>query len=98
MAEYIERKKVIEAVCFGCNEQFFDAPCEPSECSIRQAIMSIPAADVVEVKHGEWVWKSNGYIKRLHCSCCNGEEDWPSTFCPKCGAKMDGERSNEDAE
>ena len=97
MAEYIER----EALLANLKRQYGEDLGWQGTINMSDVGMMIedaPAADVVEATHGEWVWKSNGYIKRLFCSCCNGEEDWPSTFCPKCGAKMDGERSNEDAE
>ena len=47
MDEYITRNNVISAVCFGCNQEFSDEPCEPSECAIRQSIMALPTADVV---------------------------------------------------
>lgn len=47
MDEYITRNNAISAVCFGCNQQFSNEPCEPSECSIRQSIMALPTADVV---------------------------------------------------
>lgn len=46
MDEYITRNNAISAVCFGCNQEFSDEPCEPSECSIRQSIMALPTADV----------------------------------------------------
>lgn len=39
---------------------------------------------------GKWVWKSNGYMKSLHCSCCGRQEEWETTYCPNCGAKMKG--------
>lgn len=39
---------------------------------------------------GEWIWKSNGYMKCLHCSCCGNREDWEYKFCPNCGARMKG--------
>ena len=39
---------------------------------------------------GEWIWKSNGYMKYLHCSCCGKQEDWEHKYCPNCGAKMKG--------
>ena len=45
--EYITRNNAISAVCFGCNQQFSNEPCEPSECTIRQSIMALPTADVV---------------------------------------------------
>ena len=47
MDEYITRNNAISAVCFGCNQQFSNEPCEPSECTIRQSIMALPTADVV---------------------------------------------------
>ena len=41
-------------------------------------------------RDGEWVWRSNGYKNRLHCSICNkpNEADIPTKFCPNCGAHM----------
>ena len=72
MSRYIEKEKVISAVCFGCNQQFSDEPCEPSECSIRQAINSIPTADVVEV------------VRCLDCQWCEqveGKNNVWSCYC-----------------
>lgn len=66
---YIEREKVISAVCFGCNQQFSEEPCEPPECSIRQAINSIPTADVVEV------------VRCKDCGMSRGTEDEEYLFC-----------------
>ena len=54
-----------------------------------------PTADVVEVKHGAWIWKENDCA----CSVC-GEEGGKKhhyedgtvekhSYCPNCGAKMD---------
>lgn len=57
-----------------------------------------PTADVVEVRHGEWV--SNelcGYKYAFYCSECGWVDGYPFNdrhkYCPNCGAKMDGERS-----
>ena len=51
-----------------------------------------PAADVVPVRHGRWIWDDEGY----HCSECfyhaygeTGEVlsgNW--RYCPNCGANM----------
>ena len=57
----------------------------------------MPTADVVEVRHGEWV--QDVYDKMMdiyRCSCC--ETSWSVidndmerfNYCPNCGAKMDG--------
>ena len=47
MDEYIKRKDAISAICFGCNQEFSDEPCEPKECYISRAISNTPTADVV---------------------------------------------------
>lgn len=46
MIEYIKKEEAIAAVCKGCNVQFSEEPCEPPDCDIRNAIKSIPTADV----------------------------------------------------
>lgn len=64
------------------------------EC-IRQGY-AMPTADVVELRHGEWSINSDGYYP--YCSICKTEpkNGVMSKYCPECGAKMDGERSNND--
>lgn len=60
---------------------------------------SIPAADVQEVRHGEWVFKfycgnMSGYDYGMTCSVCGKPthrqfaEKMPP-FCPNCGSRMD---------
>ena len=62
-----------------------------------------PTADVVEVRHGHWIehtakpdWLEDDVEVFYNCSEC-GTSHWSITppFCPNCGAKMDGERSEE---
>lgn len=72
-------------------------------------IREIPAADVVEVKHGYWIkggeeklyfaYDMSGiYDFPLVCSNCKTdvtEYDYEETpFCPFCGAKMDGDKND----
>ena len=59
-------------------------------------IASIPAADVVEVKHGEWIPVTNGR-GGSECNLCHAYApsyqsgcEYNSHYCPSCGAKMDG--------
>lgn len=55
-------------------------------------VKSAPAADVVEVKQGEWI---ASYEEFCECSLCKYPvyAAWNKTnFCPNCGAKMDGKR------
>ena len=52
-------------------------------------LRDIPAADVVEVKHGHWI-EEDGY---QICSECGEEHHWidyRASYCDVCGAKMDG--------
>ena len=68
------------------------------------AIRNAPAADVVEVRHGEWEpilathwrWIHSGAvpvnrIKYRHNEC-GREVQRKEPYCPNCGAKMDGKR------
>ena len=82
MAEYIERRTAIEhlnAWCDGCG-------------SAVECILAEPAADVAPVVHGRWN-SMDGYKTRKVCSECGW--DVPEygkfySYCPNCGAKMDG--------
>jgi len=46
-------------------------------------VENMPAADVVEVKHGRWIWKDHYLV----CSECGKEND-RTNYCPNCGASM----------
>lgn len=62
---------------------------------------TLPAADVKEVQHGEWIKKDGIYV----CSECDftcpydvvGDniEYWECLYCRNCGAKMDGGKRND---
>ena len=56
---------------------------------VKSYIQKLPAADVQEVKHGEWV---RDEFDMLCCSECNEEPEFENitSYCPYCGAKMDG--------
>jgi hypothetical protein len=65
---------------------------------VLNRLEAMPAADVVEVRHGERVVKklNNPFYeskKSPHCSECNYMCFIRYDYCPNCGAKMDGERS-----
>lgn len=61
-------------------------------------INNFPAADVVEVRHGRWIYTGiRGRFPACKCSACGNVEnaDWALlgdnvNYCPNCGAKMDG--------
>lgn len=53
------------------------------------------AADVQEVRHGEWIHYADCGV--TCCSNCNWsiEECYNSNYCPYCGCKMDGGENND---
>lgn len=104
MAEYIDREKALEEFeeWVGCTWYLPRGTSYYYEC--RGCIEDVPAADVVEAKHGKWKLVKN----KVKCSCCqkdafsvsqtcykNDKKIIEKTFihtpyCPHCGAKMDG--------
>ena len=98
MSEYINRNELLKNI----NENVAEAHNE--RCSqLLEAILNAPTADVVEVRHGEWIlWKPRRENRNAtyKCSVCgklrssyyNDVGEWE--YCP-CGAKMDGERKEQ---
>ena len=80
----------------------------PYKASVKRVLMQAPTADVVEVRHGYWYVPEYEYLGCSECGewyytgadstaeakerLANGEY---YTYCPHCGAKMDGERREE---
>lgn len=96
MVEYIERELAIQATCNICPLLH---ECIGDDCANRNVIRSIPAADVVEVPHGEWNVTENRQHLDVECSICKSSfyvykqgqyRIDRSNYCPNCGAKMDG--------
>jgi rubrerythrin len=67
---------------------------------------NVPAADVVEVRHGEWLPDYETFVDEWEresepiqtgwvCSLCGRQEFAKEPYCPNCGAKMDGKGENE---
>lgn len=94
MAEYIEREKARKAfnLWFG----------GVSHSVIANNILGeIPAADVVEGVHGEWIekqevipWCEDDVDVFYECSVCGNPSCGESPYCPNYGAKMDGGKNN----
>ena len=117
MAEYIEREALLDDLR-GSYEELrniynglrFDEErriCSAElnsfmECIIR--VQNVPTADVVEVRHGEWIVNGDDVVGEYYtCSVCKC--DWTTIdgtpaennmrYCPECGAKMDGKGEGE---
>ena len=96
MKEYIEREAVIRLIeTEGFNEKY-DLGHPKDNDWFCEEVNRIPAADVVEVRHGRWKTVHDEVYYWMACSVC-GEEipkrfgtDYYTNYCPNCGAKMDG--------
>lgn len=94
--EYIEREAVKKALHDNTIEMeqsiAYSSNIGVPEEDIDYVIDEMPAADVVEVVHGEWI-----KFKAVHykCSICNNSVGGNTTkYCSECGAKMDGKKSD----
>jgi hypothetical protein len=90
--EYIEKRALIEA----WERELTDAT--DLRDAFDWALESVPAADVVEVVHGEWFLLDECSNEGVYCSVCTkkvyrteyANQKLKSNYCPNCGAKMDG--------
>ena len=65
-------------------------------------VWNAPTVDAVPVRHGSWIIDHHSqhgfplriYLKRI-CSECGHSVDYPTPYCPLCGAKMDAESKEE---
>lgn len=90
MAEYIDREEYCEKHCRCSNEY-----CDKESCPIWKA----PAADVAPVRHGRWNVVEGLRLDNAICSNCGRHFQAyyeAYSFCPNCGAKMDGEAEGND--
>lgn len=90
MAEYINRDDVLD-LSYCPTSLTWDNPLAEQKSVVDvDDINSIPTADVVEVRHGEWREVNEKY-PRYMCTFCNhlfNNKNY--NYCPYCGAKMDG--------
>lgn len=96
--EYIERDALKERLK-DFSEWCRDGRKQGVDFVLDCSLPNMPAADVVEVRHGEWVEGAehftNGFYE-AECSVCGNYIRWNEgnsgewNYCPNCGAKMDG--------
>ena len=98
MAEYIEKKALMVALCkeiIGDGDYYNGK--DDMQDQIRDMVSRFPAADVAPVRHGRWVLDEKRYV--VYCSECNEPVSYypnikdvleENNYCPHCGAKMMG--------
>ena len=66
-------------------------------CVRLSDIENAPTVDAVPIRHGEWIFGETMHHEWMKCSECLKSQTPTGcfTYCPNCGAKMDGERSTE---
>ena len=103
MSRYIDTEKIHITANLMADEM---GEIYVSLTDVRKSIDQTPTADVVEVRHGEWkcigkTIKYNDTHIEERCSICSRHVKRASAqpqekYCPNCGARMDGERSDND--
>ena len=108
MAEYIEREEVKRQLRIWIQEAEEDMAHDVADCfrDCIDLLDDVPAADVVEVRHGRWVSLTPPLLLEefremeadifFMCSECKDEcklveQDDYYNYCPRCGALMDKE-------
>lgn len=93
MNEYINKDKIL-SMSYCINKPTWDNPyLDPKSVVDVDDIESLPAADVAEVVHGEWIeYQTPNIICCSECDWGTGVDEKTFKFCPNCGAKMDGKR------
>lgn len=101
MKEYIERAAAMESI-IGLT--IVDPAVAQYANAVYCHLQNLPAADVVEVRHGRWIFKhmTGEWSYYSYCSECNHQEFFVNEdaekrhkYCLNCGARMDKEDEHE---
>ena len=97
----VDREKVNDLISRAAAiEAFTGKPPEYYHTSyIVGELNSVPAVDAVPVVHGRWIFHDDDimpWVSSSECGICTDSTN-KTSYCPNCGAKMDGERRDSDA-
>lgn len=106
MKEYIERAFAVQELEVLRREYEMHDDCDELVARrCRDAISALPAADVVEVRHGRWIPEACESISKRNrlieyrvysCSICGRSNGLvKKRYCPNCGARMGKEDEHE---
>ena len=115
MAEYIEREALAnflkeeiqqceaELIENGWEDDRYEQAVESRMLGLVEVwrkVTNTTTADVVEVRHGEWIelvreLGKGKTITKYQCSLCGVYLVQEANYCPNCGAKMDGKGEGE---
>ena len=89
MDEYISREEAVKKIksCIFTANDAWECGYNTAMGEITEMIKHIPAADVEPVRHGRW----DELATFLICSKCKKPFKYQYSYCPNCGAKMDGD-------
>lgn len=94
MAEYIERKALLDELCRDSCERTYDGTCH--NCRMTETVADFPAANVAPVVHGRWIMHDDKFLGlTCECSICHIETCGDSPYCPSCGARLDNGEQEE---
>ena len=89
MSEYIKRETVTNHL-----DACMDTIWKPEIVALKCFVEGIPAADVAPVRHGKWMPFHAEFAGDIqYCSVCEIGFAYRTSYCPHCGAVMDGWRA-----
>lgn len=97
MAEYLERKAIMEFPIRKdhCDKEHANEHFINGIEAVLEYVENLPSADVAQVVHGQWNIMEGEKMRRVCSKCWWDVPEYGKfyTYCPNCGAKMDGDGS-----
>lgn len=99
MTDYISREAALDRIVGydfqHCPDYMEDWATELKHaviCDLKDAVETLPAADVAPVRRAVWR-RYSPFTDTYECSNCGEQvidEQFRTNYCPNCGARMDG--------